>query len=469
MTLEQLLEAGQTALDAGRFHEASERFEEAWQLHRESFALVQVAANARRLAGDVLAERQLWQRAATTAPPGDAAGLYALGTGLLETGAPQEAQPCFERVVRMLPRDAAALGALASALRANGDPQRGWAMVQKAIGMTTAAPALLLTAAQIRHALGDLSGARQWLAKAERLRPDHALTSVQRAFTHLIAGACQAGWDAFEARGLPQGPEGVPAWHGEPLAGATIAVVMEQGLGDLFHFVRYVRRLEARGAARVIVECPPSALRLLQASGFDAVATGLLPRTDWYVPLLSLPHRLGSDTDVAGDVVPYLHAEMSDGAPAPHADRRVGLVTHGNPAFLSTVLRDLDASHAARLAEIPGIQWVWLQMGEPIPPALDHAEQPALGGDWLDTARLLQTLDAVVSVDTAVAHLAGAMQLPVFVLLPYAPDWRWGLRSDRTAWYPSARLVRQPGPRDWAGALDELQRAVGAMSPRAMP
>jgi len=421
-----------------------------------AFAFAQMAANAWRLAGDVLAERAVWQSAFATARPSDAPSLYELGTGLLATGAPTEARECFEVVARLLPRDTSALGALASALRADGDPQRAWALIQKAIGRSPQTPALLLTAAQIRHALGDMAGATRWLDQAERLRPGHRLTQVQRAFTLLMEGSFAAGWDAFQARGLPAGPAGAAPWHGESLEGASIAVVMEEGLGDFFHFLRYVRRLEGLGPSRVIVECPPSAVSLLTASHFDAVAKNDVKEVDWYVPLLSLPQRLATAGDVAGDLVPYLRTGRS-APPRREGPRRIGLVWRGNPAFLATRLRDLDVAALRHVVEIPDVEWVSLQMGEPLPFEHSRFTAAALTGDWLATARLVEQLDAVVTIDSAVAHLAGAMGRPAYVLLPFSPDWRWGLETDATPWYPSMRLVRQPAPRDWPGAIRALR------------
>lgn len=461
--------AGQAALDDERFHDAAEAFGAAAAAMPGEWALHQMTANAWRLAGQIVRARDQLLVAFAAARPADVDGTYALGAALLDAGAPGEARACFEAVVRARPRDPAALGALASAMRADGDPEGAWPLVQRALTLAHKMPALLLTAAQVRHALGDTAGARTWLAKAEKIRPKHHLQQVQLAFTHLLEGAGAEGWRAFEARGLPVGTHGARDWHGEPLEGQTIAVLAEQGLGDLFHFVRYVRRLEAQGAARVVIEAPASTIRLLQGSGFDAVATGSLPATDWSVPLLSLPHRLGSDGDTAAELVPYLRTGEAAAACRPFAPRhvppRVGVVFKGNPAFLSTALRDLDTAALQMLLGTPRVQWVWLQYGEPLPPSNGDRgpiERPDLSGDWLDTARLLESLDAVVSVDTAVAHLAGAMGLPVFVLVPFAPDWRWGLGRESSAWYPTARLVRQPASRDWAGALARLQLLLHA-------
>ena len=461
--LPEWLEEGQQALDAERYAEAAQAFARAAAALPGEWALHQMTANAWRLARDVVREREVLRTAFAVGRPTTVEELYALGSALLESGAPHEARACFEAVVAQRPRDAAAMGALASARRADGDPEGAWPLVQRALTLAHKMPALFLTAAQVRHALGDTVGARQWLAKAEKIRHRHPLQQIQLAFSYLIEGPCAAGWAAFEARGLPALPAGARDWRGEPLAGRSIAVVMEQGLGDLFHFVRYVRRLEARGASRVVVECPPSAVRLLTASGFDAVAVGALPPTDWAVPLLSLPHRLGSDADAATELVPYLKTGSTTEGTAPAGVARVGLVWKGNPAFLSTALRDLDPSAVHTMLAIPGVRWVWLQHGEapPVEPTQQNlVETPILTGDWLDTALVLSSLDALVSVDTAVAHLAGAMGKPVYLLTPHAPDWRWGRADTTTAWYPTLTALRQQKGRDWSTPIGALRAAL---------
>ena len=462
---------GQQALDDGRYRDAAQAFARASDALPSEWALHQMTANAWRLAGDIVQERAVLCAAFAVARPTDTEGLYALGSALLGSGAPTEARVCFEAVVAQRPRDAAALSALASARRADGDPDGAWPLVQRALTLAHKMPAVFLTAAQVRHALGDTAGARSWLAKAEKIRPGHPLQQIQLAFSHLIEGASAPGWAAFEARGLPALPSGARDWHGEPIAGQSIAVVMEQGLGDLFHFVRYVRRLEARGPSRVVVECPPSTVSLLVASGFDAVPVGQLPPTDWAVPLLSLPHRLGSGGDVARELVPYLGTGPSTPLRRTSSGRpRVGFVGTGNPAFLSTTLRDLTTNDVAAMLSALDIDWVWMQYGVPAPTAsLDSGvslETPELRGNWLDTALLVDTLDAIVSVDTAMAHLAGAMGRPVIVLVPQAPDWRWGLETPHSTWYPSAQLIRQTAPRDWASTAQRVHAALRALSTR---
>lgn len=470
--IEAWLVAGQTALDAGQHTDAAAAFARVQDALPGEITAALLVANAWRLAGNTVAVRDALLsvfRHATDATSGpgfiesaDVTAIYELGAALLDAGAPAEARHLFERVVRKRPKDPAALGALAGATRADGDPQRAWPIVQRAMAIAPKQPALLLTAAQIRHALGDLTRARYWLDRAEAVRPAHGPTRRQRALTSLLAGPSADGWADFEHRGLPTPPTtGAAAWHGEPLEGQTILVTAEQGQGDNFQFLRFVAALTRRGAGRVVVECHPGALSLFIASGFDAVATGQAPVTDWYVPMLSLPHWLGTGNDVASSDIPYLRtgaAARLSAAPSGH--RRIGVVWRGNPAFPATTLRDFDPTLLPRLLDIPHVEWVSLQVGAADSETPEAFLKPKLSLNWLDTALLLEHIDALVSVDTGIAHLAGAMGVPTVILLPFTPDWRWGLGVAGTPWYPAARLIRQRAPRDWASVVDALTRAL---------
>jgi tetratricopeptide (TPR) repeat protein len=457
--IETLLREGEAALDAGAFREAAERFGALSLRLPDDLAVARSEANAWRLADDTVAARRALQRASRMASTADVATVYEIGAALLDTGAPDEALACFSRVARERPKDAAALSALAGALRASGDPKGAWPVAQRALGLAPTMPAVLLAAAQIRHALGDLSGALQWLDRADAIRPNHGPTQMQRGITSLLGGASRTGWQGFEHRGLPVSTTGARPWFGESLEGASIAVLAEQGIGDQFHFVRFVPRLFARGATRVIVECHPGAVSLFRASGFDAVPKGAAGPTDWYVPMLSLPHRLDTGGDTASEYVPYLKASPdapAGGGSSDRSSRRLGLVLLGNPAFLATALRDFDLALLPALLDIEGVDWVWLQYPEMAPLSHPRLSTPQLSSSWLDTAQILSSLDGIVSVDTSMAHLGGAMGIPTYVLLPYTPDWRWGLRSRQTPWYPTARLIRQPKPRDWRSVVHAL-------------
>lgn len=477
-SIPELLAAGEAALAAGRYREAAECLEPVADAMPDHVPLVRMAATAWQLAGQRSRARavltRVTDRAIDVLSANDA---HALGAQLLDVGAPDRGLYCFTQVARSLPNHPAVLGALAGARRAQGELDDAWRLVQRATTADRQNPVLWLTAAQVRHGQGQLDEALKLLKKAESLRPSHPPTRLQRALTRLLAGASTYGWGDFEHRGLPSLPTGRTAWRGEPLDGRSILVVSEQGIGDLFHFLRFVPLLTGHGAGRIVVEAPRSAVSLLQASGFDAVPVGEAPPTDFAVPVLSLPLHLGTDKATYGDLVPYLRTGAAADAPAPTAvptpvssapatregpaplRRRLGLVLRGNPNFLATNLRDIGNEWLGTLQSIPNVDWVWLQLGE-APPEEFRCEKPKLSENWLETALLLQSLDGIVSVDTGLAHLAGAMGLPVWVLLPFSPDWRWGLQGESTPWYPSATLARQSAPRDWGEAIARLSHLL---------
>jgi Tfp pilus assembly protein PilF len=458
------LTRAQEALEAEDFPAAISAFRGVWACHPADPGVAQLLANAHQLAGDALSARAVLRTAVARGgwePPETA---HALGGALLAVGDPREAVRCFAHVVHHRPHDPAGIGALATATRGAGDPGAAWSLIQRALRLAPSSPALLLTAAQIRHSLGDLTGAHHWLDRCEQVRPGHAPTRVQRAYTTLLQGASAAGWDAYESRPLPDPGTGARPWLGGPLDGGSILVVAEQGIGDLFQFLRFVPLLGDRGADQVLVEAPAGTAALLTASGFRTVPRGSRPATDWFVPLLSLPHRLGMDRDLLGHRVPYL-APPRDAAPpplpaVPHGTSRLGITWAGNPAFANTHLRDLDPAWLPQLCLTAGVSWITLQQGDDArhaPAEFFPAPPPT---SWGDTAHWLTSLDGLVTVDTGIAHLAGALGVRTWVLLPHDPDWRWGLGGTTTPWYPSVHLVRQPHPGDWDGALVALTREV---------
>lgn len=453
-------------MEAGAFEAAAAAFAAARDAMPAQLPIALMVANAWRCARNVVREREALQLAFRCLDLSDAAAAYEAGTRLLTVGEADLAQRCFQATVARLPDDAAAWAALAGATRAVGDPARAWQYIERALALR-ATPTVMLTAGQIRHALGDLAGAHRWLAHAAEARPDHPATRLQQGMTTLLGGLCRAGWAGWEYRQLPQCPTAAQPWHGESLKDAAILVIADQGLGDLFHFLRYVPDLWQHNAARVVIACSTSAVDLLRTSGFDAVPWDALPETDFWVPLLSLPYRLGLDTEHRAEQVPYLRSDRA--APIrsvlPLANRRprVGLAWSGNPEFLATNLRDLDRESLHEMVQWEEIEWVALQLSTADLEGCASIERPLLAGDWLATARLIDSLDAVVSVDTSLAHLTGAMNVRGFVLLPFSPDWRWGLGRNTTDWYPSLTLVRQPRPRDWKGALRQLRPLLAAI------
>lgn len=471
--LHSLLERGQRAMESGQFGAAVETFREATAGRSGDHTLAMLLARAQQLAGEAVGARETLLDAYRQRPPADAAVSYELGAALLEAGAPREAAACFLRVTRARPTDPAPLAALAGAKRAIGEPVAALAFIEEALAKAPDTPAFLLTAAQIHHDLADLDRADQWLALAARARPQHGPTRVQRAYTTLLRGPSGAGWADFEWRPLPVPDNGATAWNGEPLHGASILVTAEQGVGDQFQFLRFVPRLHELGAARVIVQCHADAVALLTDSGFDAVPRGTAPPTQWHVPMMSLPHRLRLDTTVDAVRVPYLRARDSiatslpprASATASAAPRRLGLVWAGNPAFVGRVTRDLDVALLPLLLSTPNVEFIALQHGDTSAVNDPRLQRVPLSTDWSVTARMLTELDGLVTTDTGIAHLAGAMGIRTWVLLQHVPDWRWGLHGDTCAWYPTHTLVRQPTHGDWRSVIDTLCTLLNGTTP----
>ncbi|WP_175968676.1 tetratricopeptide repeat protein [Burkholderia sp. BCC0322] len=318
-------------------------------------------------------------------------------------------------------------------------------------------------------------------AEAIDIDPDYAPAHCMRAFLCLSIGDFEAGWAEYEWRWRDSQLDGSrrdfaqPRWtHGMPLDGQTILLYPEQGLGDTLQFCRYVPLVKALGA-RVVVEAPVE-LKALFATldGIDVlVARGdPLPPFDLHCPLLSLPLEFRTDLSSIPASVPYLRA---DPARVEHwrvrlgaADRpRIGLVWSGNPLHLNDRNRSITLADLLPLLD-DRFEWISLQkvIRDEDRAVLDASPIRFVGDeltDFAETAALVDAMDAVISVDTSVAHLAGALGRPLAVMLPHTPDFRWLLDRDDSPWYPGARLFRQPEGGQWAPVVERLRDALPAL------
>jgi Flp pilus assembly protein TadD len=453
---------GALLAEAGDYFGAISCYRDAIALAPAVLELHLVLANALTLHGDVLGARTALRYALRVAYRADVISEYSLGKALVDAGAGADAVPCFRRARAERPQDPAASAALAAALRDAQQPDAAWTEVQHALRLAPREPAALLTAALIRHDLADFAGALALCEQSLAVRPDSAPTRVTRGYLRHLLGESAGGYSDFESRPLPV--PGTPAqrWLGEPLAGQSILLLGEQGVGDQFQFLRFALHPLVQQAARVVIACQPDAVSLLRHCGFDAVSRCDVPVTDLYVPIQSLPVLLSLGAEWSPPTLPYLSlpdvaATHSVGA----APRRVGVVWAGNPAHRNDAARSVDASLLhGMLHSNPKLQFIALQHGVPASDVPTGFSASIQGGDWLSTARHLLSLDLLISVDTGVAHLAGALGIPVWILLPYVPDWRWGTRGNATPWYPSARLFRQPARGDWSRLLTQVQAAL---------
>jgi tetratricopeptide (TPR) repeat protein len=382
-----------------------------------------------------------------------------LGHALCDLGRPEEAIAAYRDAMRYNAALPDLAGHLGLALRQAGRQEEAAAALRQAVAR----------APQDMQALGNLAGVLKELAhpdeaeslyrEALRRQPNDPAQHYNLSLALLLAGRFAAGWSEYEWRfraGAARMPDcRQPRWEGEPLAGRTLLIRSEQGLGDAIQFCRYAPLVTG---GHVILEVHRPLCRLLGTlRGIQRVVPigDPPPPFDLYVPLLSLPRLL----DEAATPVPYLGAEPD--LVAAWRDRlgshgfRIGVAWQGNPASLAEHGRSYPLADLRPLAERPGVRLISLQKYHGMEQLADAGfaiETPELdtGPDgFVDTAAVMQSLDLIVTSDTSVAHLAGAMGRPVWVALQHVPDWRWLLAGEDCRWYPTMRLFRQTRRGDW--------------------
>ena len=339
---------------------------------------------------------------------------------------------------------------------------------------------------RVRHQ-GKWDDAAAHFERALSLKADYPVPHFNLALVWLTHGDFERGWTKYDWRwtqpGFIRREFSQRLWDGTHLGGKTILLHAEDGLGDTLHFIRYASLVRERGG-NVIVECQSALVRLLQGvPGISRlVAQGApLPGFDVQAPLLSLPGIFHTVLETIPAKVPYLHADRnlvehwrrelqksdvkSTGLDTGRS-LRVGIAWQGNPGFLHDRLRSIPLAHFAKLAKVPGLQLVSLQKGPGKEQLLEQKDEFSvldLGnrvdekyGGFMDTAAIMQNLDLVITSDTVIAHLAGALGVPVWVALALAPDWRWLLNREDSPWYPTMRLFRQRSQGDWDEVFERI-------------
>jgi tetratricopeptide (TPR) repeat protein len=397
-----------------------------------------------------------------------------LGVALRGVGRLAAAVTCYRRALALRPDAPGILSNLGNVLRERGLLEDAEAVHGRALALSSNEARLHYNLGLVLRDDGRPAEARAAFDAALRLEPDNSECRWDWALSLLQDGDYRHGFPAYESRwGLKRSPPRkvpLPRWQGEPLAGRTIFLHDEQGFGDVLQWARFIPQVRARGAGRVVVECQPELLRLMAlAPGVDAVVPrgSAAPPCDVYAPLLSLPGLFGITLDSLTCQVPYLRAPEPS-LPLPADPRlRVGLVWAGKPTPRD---RSCPLDRLLPLLSDPRLDVLSLQVGP------RGAELKALGGDsivtdlgprlfdFAETAAVMSKLDLLVTIDTSVVHLAGALGLPSFVLLLYTSDWRWFDSGDSSPWYPSLRLFRQDRPNQWDGALAKLEEALDAFA-----
>ena len=439
--------------------------------------------------GDLKKAEECYRLSIAAAP--DSSDAYVnLGFVLLEQKQIADAKRCLERAVSINPAAADGHYLLGKISQEQNRSDEAFENFNRALRVN---PDFV----EAHHSLGitlrtqgRLDEALRCFDKALSLRPGFPESRFGKSLLLLLRGDFAEGLELFESRleicdekhildwmaFLSDHPE-KPRWRGQDLGGKTLLIWVEQGAGDSMMAMRYLPRLAEKGVGRVLVLSDPSLTRLMQTLPFvseitSRVDTLSLDSFDFHCPIMSLPFLFGTLLDTIPNAVPYL--SVTAGSKGKWVERlagrnglRVGLVWAGNKKYGKDLLRSLSLRQLGPLIGTAGVTFVSLQKGDPAA-ELDEMSWPIL--DWMnecsdfsDTAALVANLDLVISVDTSVAHLAGALGKPVWLLNRFESEWRWQLDREDSPWYPTMRIFRQSALNDWDGVVERVASELGRL------
>jgi tetratricopeptide (TPR) repeat protein len=427
-----------------------------------------------------------------------------LAAATRKLGKLDESVSAWRRIAELLPQSAEVRNNLGDALVAAGQPAAAVEEFRQALSLRPDSPDIVFNLGTALGKAKKIAEAIPFLSRALELRPDDAklrnnlgtalvsVGKVQEAIDQyriiikshpdfapahfnlgialLLTGDAESGWKEYEWRWhlesfatFPRPQYGTP-WNGSPLNGQRILLYSEQGWGDAIQFFRYAPLVAARGGI-ALVRVPTQLVKLFQDSSDLQIVSSDTPPADYdfHAPLMSLAGLLHQTAPNHS----YLRADPARAAKwakrfSAISEFKCGIAWAGNPLHPDDQLRSLSSEFLAPLADLPGVRFFSLQKGQTPPPWMTDLS-PDLN-DFADTAAAAANLDLVIAVDTAVAHLAGAMGRPVWTLVAHAPDWRWLLHSSSTSWYPTMRLFRQETPGDWPGVIDRVASELKRIS-----
>ncbi|MGO8699427.1 MAG: tetratricopeptide repeat protein [Limisphaerales bacterium] len=462
------------AYQAGRFGEAETICRKLISLAPREGRVNFLLGMSLKRAGRV-AEAAEWLKRAATLQPRSAEVLNGLGSVYSELQDYPHAADCFNRAIEANPRYADAHYNMGNACQKMRQYDKALGFYQAALRLNPQDYEAWTNLGNFYKQLNQIAPALAACERALQCQSDFALAHWNRALVLLLAGRLQEGFQEYEWRWRLKGPIFVPRsysqplWNGQLIRDKTLLVHAEQGLGDAIQFVRYLRRIRPR-AGRIVLETPAPIQSLFEqaACADQTIAQGEAPPPfDYYIPLMSLPRLCQTTLETIPHDVPYLETPaFTDFPKIPSGQMKVGLTWAGNAFSTDLADRSIRLEELSPLFEIPGIVFFGLQV--PVPPrdepaarALRHLVNlaPHLG-DFRRTAAVIGQMDLVISVDTAVAHLAGALAKPVWTLLMHSPDWRWLLARSDSPWYPTMRLFRQTERGQWAQPIGQVAREL---------
>jgi Flp pilus assembly protein TadD len=444
------MDTSDDALELALAHHGAGRLAEAGQLYRQILAL----------------------------DPGHAGALHLLGVIALQSGRPEEAVWFVRQAVARDPGQSVFYSNLGEAHRALGQLDEAKECYLTALGLAPDFAEAHNNLGLVLQMQGDFAAAQRHFERAIEIRPDNAEAHYNLARVLLLGGDYERGWPEYtwreRLRGHPSQALGLPRWDGTP-TGDRLLLFAEQGLGDTLQFARYLPRVRER-APNAIVAVQPVLVPLLRSSGFTDVVpmTEAPPGAQWQCALAALPGLLDGAQQPSMADEPYLRAQTSriehwrDGLSG-WPGFQVGIAWQGNPAYYSDRFRSIPLAQFGPIAALEGVRLISLQKGPGVE-QLDSTgdrfqvvrvdDQLDVSEPFMDTAAIIAGLDLVVTSDTSIAHLAGAMGLRVWVALGLSPDWRWLLGRADSPWYPSMRLFRQTRLGDWSDVFQQIAEAL---------
>lgn len=443
-----LLIKADAAFESGLFSDAVKYYQDAHVLAPDDMKIcAQLGVSLARSGDFVTAQGFLIK--GLRAKPNDAMLLNVLGLAYGQTGNFQDAETCYRKLIRFGGGDDLTFSNLGSSL----------------------------------NELGRFDEAERLFKTSLRRQPGHAISRYNLGLLQLLRQDFEQGWHGFELRNAAKGIAerefpGVARWQGEDVDGRTLLLYAEQGLGDTIQFARFATLLAAHGA-KIVIQCDDALAELMltidgvtQAGGSFEVPGGV----DFYTSLLSLPMLLETTVETIPNISPYMSASSLIPDAALLKDKsegtklRIGLVWAGNPKHQSDRTRSIKLNLFEPLLCRSDVDVYSLQAGESVneidqfdvshrPRKMFNTKRPLL-----EVAAAMQHLDLVISVDTSLAHLAGALDVPIWTLISFYPDWRWMLERSDSPWYPTMRLFRQPALGDWDAVIKKIGYALDELT-----
>jgi len=469
---------GKALMASGKLEAAKTHFESALRLAPGDPQILCCAGEAAGALGEVDQAAEHFQQAIKQSP--DFLPAY-LDMGILLENAKRylEAVRWLQEAVRLDAASASAWHRLGSVFLHMGKVDRGIVHLQKALALDPQKPDTLTSLGAAHAHNAEYSIAEDYFDRALAIAPDFTDARFNRSLIYLSREDYRKGFSEYESRLRKPETQYLaaksrwPIWKGEPLAGKRLVLLSEQGYGDTIQFIRFAKRLADQGAVVSAEVSAPLRRLIATADGITKVVTldENLIEADYCCPLMSLPHRMAITTANLAAKLPYVHVSENDRAAweARLGNRqglRVGIVWESDAENWIAKLKNISLQELRPVLAMDGLVVISLQVGSgrkqlaDLPATIGVTDLASELQDFYDTACLVANLDLVITIDTAVAHLAGALGKPVWVLLHHAPDWRWPLAGNASRWYPSARLFRQSSPGVWAGAVSELKQAM---------